>query len=154
MTTASPTAVPPAPPVRSASKVRLVVAAALVLGALGFLFIKLGDATVYFRTADEAVKQRSSLGDRRFRLEGVVVPGTVKQAGNDVTFDVAENGATIAVRHRGDPPELFQPDIPVVLEGHFADGSNTFASDRIMVKHSESYNAEHPDRTKDYVGKK
>jgi cytochrome c-type biogenesis protein CcmE len=146
-------AVPPAPAVRSTSTLRLVVAGVVVLGALAFLLLRLGDATVYFRTADEAVAQRASLGDRRFRIEGVVVAGSVKQAGNDVTFAIEENGATVPVRHTGDPPELFQADIPVVLEGHFTKGSDVFASDRIMVKHSESYNEDHPDRTKDYVGK-
>ena len=135
------------------SRLRLVVSSVVVLGALAFLLLRLGDATLYFRTADEAVAQRDSLGDRRFRLEGVVVAGSVTQAGNDVTFEVTENGATIPVRHTGDPPELFQPNIPVVLEGRFADGSNVFASDRIMVKHSESYREENPERTEDYVGK-
>lgn len=145
--------VPPAPPVRTASRARLVVAGVVLLAALAFLLLRLGDATLYFRTADEAVAQRDSLGDRRFRLEGVVVAGSVEQVGNDVTFEVAENGATVPVRHTGDPPELFQPNIPVVLEGRFAEGSDVFASDRIMVKHSESYSDEHPERTEDYVGK-
>lgn len=133
---------------------RLVVGAAVVLGALAFLLVRLGDATLYFRTADEAVAQRDSLGDRRFRLEGVVVAGSVEQVGDDVSFEVTENGATVPVRHTGDPPELFQPNIPVVLEGRFADGSDVFSSDRIMVKHSESYSEENPERTEDYVGKR
>ena len=39
---------------------------------------------------------------------------------------------------------MFKPGIPVVLEGRFQ--GDTFASDRIMVKHSEDYVAEHPSR--------
>lgn len=146
-------AVPPAPPVRTTSRLRLVAAGVVVLGALAFLLVRLGDATVYFRTADEAVAQRESLGTRRFRLEGLVVPGTVQQVGNGVEFTIEENGVQVPIRHRGDPPELFQPNIPVVLEGSFVEGSDTFASDRIMVKHSETYREENPDRTQDYVGK-
>jgi cytochrome c-type biogenesis protein CcmE len=121
--------------------------------ALGFLVVRgLGDATVYFRTADEAVAQRSSLGDRRFRLEGTVVPGSVRQEGSAVTFDVrGTGGAVVGVVHQGDPPELFQPDIPVVLEGRW-DGDR-YASDRIMVKHSSEYRAENPERVDRYVGK-
>jgi cytochrome c-type biogenesis protein CcmE len=34
----------------------------------------------------------------------------------------------------------------VVLEGHFQQGSNTFDSDRILVKHTADYEAKHPDR--------
>ena len=124
---------------------RLWVAAVVVLGALGFLVYQgLGNATLYFRTADEAVAQRETLGDRRFRIEGDVVAGTVTQVGQDVAFRIVSKGVEVPVTHKGDPPELFQPGIPVVLEGRFE--GEGFASDRILVKHSETYVAENPDR--------
>jgi cytochrome c-type biogenesis protein CcmE len=128
-----------------ASRRRLGIAGAVVLGALGFLvFQGLGNATLYFRTADEAVAQRSSLGDRRFRIEGDVVAGSVQQVGNDVSFTITSKGIEVPVRHRGDPPELFRPGIPVVLEGRFQ--GDVFSSDRMLVKHSETYIAQNPDR--------
>jgi len=83
---------------------RLWLAAAAVLGALGFLVYQgLGNATVYFRTADEAVAQREKLGDRRFRIEGDVVDGTVTQSGQDVAFRIVSKGVEVPVTHRGDP---------------------------------------------------
>jgi cytochrome c-type biogenesis protein CcmE len=124
---------------------RLWIAGAVVLAALGFLVFKgLGSATVYFRTADEAVAQRESLGDRRFRIQGTVVAGSVRTLGDDVGFDIESNGVTVPIVHQGDPPELFQPGIPVVLEGRFR--GEQFSSDRILVKHSETYVAENPER--------
>ncbi len=124
---------------------RLWIAGAVVLAALGFLVFKgLGSATVYFRTADEAVAQRESLGDRRFRIQGTVVAGSVRSVGDDVGFDIESNGVTVPIVHQGDPPELFQPGIPVVLEGRFR--GEQFSSDRILVKHSETYVAENPER--------
>ena len=124
---------------------RLWGAGAIVVVALGFLVVQgLGNATLYFRTADEAVAQRESLGTKRFRIQGTVVAGSVKPQGNEVAFDIVANDVTVAVVHQGDPPELFQPGIPVVLEGRFQ--GDHFASDRILVKHSETYTAEHPDR--------
>jgi cytochrome c-type biogenesis protein CcmE len=129
------------------SRRRLWLAGGVVVIALGFLVVQgLGNATLYFRTADEAVAQRESLGDRRFRIQGDVVEGSIAQLGNDVTFTLAKNGVEVPVRHEGDPPELFQPGIPVVLEGRF-DGQ-VFESDRILVKHSETYTAENPDRVR------
>ncbi len=123
----------------------LWLAGLVVVVALGFLLFRgLGEATVYFRTADEAVAQRESLGSRRFRIEGTVVPGSVQSSKSDVTFRIAGRTTQVAVVHEGDPPELFKPGVPVVLEGHFS--GDHFASDRIMVKHSESYVAEHPER--------
>jgi cytochrome c-type biogenesis protein CcmE len=126
---------------------RLWIAGAVVVIALGFLVVRgLGNATLYFRTADEAVAQRAHLGERRFRIEGTVVPGTVKAQATDVAFAIENKGVAVPVRHAGDPPELFRPGIPVVLEGRFRGA--VFASDRIMVKHSEAYIARHPDRVK------
>jgi cytochrome c-type biogenesis protein CcmE len=115
---------------------------AVVLVALGVLVYKgLSDATLYFRTADEAVAQRDDLGTRRFRLEGTVV-GDPERTGDRVTFAVAHDGVSVDVRHMGDPPELFRPGIPVVLEGRWADGEDVFDSDRILVKHDEQYESQ------------
>jgi cytochrome c-type biogenesis protein CcmE len=127
---------------------RLGIASILILGALGFLVFKgLGNATVFFKTADEAVRDKAALGTHRFRVEGVVLDD-VREQGDDVAFTIENNGVKVPVVHTGSPPELFKPTIPVVLEGRW-DGSH-FASDRIMVKHTESYRTKNPDRVKDY----
>lgn len=140
--------VPPSPR-RSATRRRTALAAVAVLGALGFLVWKgLGEATVYFYRADEAVARRAELGDRRFRLEGIVVPGKVTPTTSGVNFAVEENGAEIAVVHKGDPPELFRPGIPVVLEGSWS--GDRFASDRILVKHTSEYRKDNPERVEEY----
>jgi cytochrome c-type biogenesis protein CcmE len=120
-----------------------------IAAAVGFFAVRsLGASTVYFKTADEAVADKADLGTRRFRIEGTVLDGTVRSSGNATRFTIAENGTRVDVVHDGDPPELFQPGIPVVLEGRWA-GAN-FASDRIMVKHSEQYKEKNPARVKDY----
>jgi cytochrome c-type biogenesis protein CcmE len=130
---------------------RLWLAAAVVGGALGFLvFQGLDNATLYFRTASEAVADRAELGERRFRIEGIVAPGSVEQRGNTVRFDIAEGGSRVSVVHVGDPPELFRPEIPVVLEGRWGEG-NVFESDRIMVRHTSEYRARNPDRVREYA---
>ena len=148
--------VPPAPPAprprASIGGRRKLIAGLVIAAALGFLLLRaVGDATVYFKTADEAVAERESLGTKRFRLEGLVVPGSVRDGANEVDFTVkGQRGATVDVIHQGDVPELFQPDIPVVLEGHFS--GETFVSDRILVKHTNEYKAENPERVKEYTG--
>lgn len=150
------TAVPSAPRVRPAkpatSKLRIIAVVVIVLGAIAFLVFKgLGDATVYFKTADEAVADKDELGDRRFRVEGAVVTDSVRQVGDNVEFEIISAGEVVPVVHQGDPPELFKPGIPVVLEGRW-DG-DVYASDRIMVKHTTEYREQNPDRVDDYVGK-
>lgn len=140
------------PPAPAASRRRLVAVAVVVVAAISLLVFKgLGDATVYFKTADEAVADKDELGSRRFRVEGAVVTGSVRQAGDEVTFELISAGETVPVVHRGDPPELFKPGIPVVLEGHWR--GDVYASDRIMVKHTSEYREKNPERVDEYVGK-
>lgn len=119
-----------------------------VVAALALIAVKaLGDASLFFLNADEAVEQRADLGTDRFRLQGTVVDDSVEETDDGVAFQVAFNGVTVDVVHQGDPPELFQPGIPVVLEGHWDD--EVYASDRILVKHSSEYEAENEDRLRE-----
>lgn len=144
-------AVPPAPRIRTrrallGSRRRQVVAAAVIAGAVAYLLVQgLGNATEYFKTADQAVADRAQLGTKQFRIEGTVEPG-VRRVGNSTDFSITANNVTVAVVDSTSPPELFKPGIPVVLEGHWA--GDIFSSDLIMVKHTSSYAAAHPDRLK------
>ena len=139
----------------------------LIIVALGVVVtMGLSDATLFFRNADEAVAQRDDLGDRRFRIQGLVDGDTITDTPRGVDFVITYNGVDVTIAHVGDPPDLFQSGIPVVLEGSWArvgatdaplptDGLPTddgwfFASDRFFVKHTEVYAEEHPDRTSDY----
>jgi len=123
----------------------------VVVIALGFLLFKgLEGATTFFYTADQAVHMKAKLGTTRFNIEGTVVRGSVHRVGDSVEFSISNNGVTVPVSNTGYPPQLFQPGIPVVLEGAFR--GDTFDSDLIMVKHSADYVAAHPQRVKSYVG--
>ncbi len=119
----------------------LTVLAVVVLGLGALIYKGLSDATLYFRNADEAVAQRDELGDKRFRLQGTVVGEPVTD-GDRLTFEVAFNGVEVDVAHTGTPPDMFQPGIPVVLEGHWREGADVFDSDDMLVKHDETYEAE------------
>jgi cytochrome c-type biogenesis protein CcmE len=129
----------------------VTVLVVLVAGLAFVLSQAIGDATVFFLNADEAVAQREDIGDRRFRLQGMVEADTVERSAEGVTFRVAYNGVEVDVEHRGDPPDLFQPGIPVVLEGAWGTTSvgPTFQSDRMLVKHDETYVADNGERLDD-----
>lgn len=122
----------------------------LIVVALGFVVVRgLGDATLFFYNADEAVERRDELTDRRFRLQGEVLAGSVTELGTSVSFVVTHEGVEVPVRHTGTPPELFQPGIPVVLEGRWSEADH-FTSDSMLVKHSEEYVADNGERVDDY----
>lgn len=145
------------------SALAVIVVALLVVVANG-----LGDASLFFRNADEAVAQRASLEDRRFRIQGLVDGASITDTDRGVDFVIAYNGVDVTISHIGDPPDLFQPGIPVVLEGRWQQTGLTeiaapverlptdegwfFSSDRFFVKHTEVYVEDNPDRVDDYQG--
>ncbi len=96
----------------------------MIVAAIGFLIFKgLTSAIVFFKTANEAVAQRATLGNSTFQIEGMVLPGTVRTvrdgSGTTVAFVVESSGVKVAVTNTGSPPQLFQPGIPVIVVGHF-----------------------------------
>ncbi len=129
---------------------RLLVAGLVIVAAIGFLLWKgLTSAVVYFKTVNEAVASRASLSGVNFQIEGVVVAGSLHQLpGGRTAFEITSSGVTVPVVDTGQPPQLFQACIPVVLGGQFVGSTDTFAADQILVKHSQQYVAAHPNRVK------
>src|SRR6201986_2610766 len=79
----------------------LGIAAALVLNALR-------DSIVFFSTPT-MVAEKHILPGRRFRLGGLVQPGTLKRGDNlAVTFEVADGAAKLPVAYQGILPDLFR----------------------------------------------
>ncbi len=136
----------PARPRRSRGLLLVVVL--VVLGAAGFLVSRaLSDATLFFYNVDEAVERLDELGTDRFRMQGSVVPGTLETTSDGVTFTIVYNGVEAEVRHRGDPPELFGDTIPIVIEGRWE--GVVFGSDRILIRHDETYVEDNGERISD-----
>ena len=106
--------------------------------AIVVLAVVLSENVVYFRTVSEAVAQRHSQGNARFRIAGKVVPGTVHTSASGVRFEISDGKATANVLHTGDTPSLFKPGAPVVCEGHWGKGVQ-FDSDRILIRHGNDY---------------
>src|SRR5579862_4279761 len=109
---------------------RLVVVGVVLAAAIGFLLFKtLSSAIVYFKTAQEAVANRASLGNSTFQMEGVVVPHSIHHAsGGVLDFVISSGTARVPVENEGAPPQLFQPNIAVVLVGHFVGSSDLCAA--------------------------
>lgn len=134
-------------PRRRAGRWRLWVVGAILVGAFAVLLVEgLGSSLNYFETVDQAVAHRATLGSQTFRLEGVVVPGTVHRIPGGVAFMASGTRHRLYVVNHGNPPQLFQPDIPVVVVGHFAGSS--FVSDQLIVDHTAQYVQAHPNRVR------
>ncbi len=121
----------------------------LIVGGIGallaFILVQaLTSARVFFYNVDEAVAQRSELGDETFRMQGVVVSEPETDTDGRMTFTVNFNEVDAQVVHVGEEPsDLFELGQNVVVEGHWE--GDAFTSAQILVKHSENYVAEYGD---------
>lgn len=120
---------------------RLGLVGLVLAGAVGFLLYKgLGTSLNYYVTVRQALSERGSLAGKTFRLQGIVVPGTISHHGSTVAFSVAQAGdrrLQIPVVNRGNPPQLFKKGIPVIVQGHFT--GSTFESSQLLVDHTGNY---------------
>lgn len=150
-----------------------MVLVAVVIAALGFVLLQtLGDAALFFYNADQAVERRDELADQRFRVQGMPfgepVSAEIERDGaldQAVVFPIHFEGVPVDVIHVGSPAELFQPGVPVVLEGTWvqgwpdgldpiADGANDgwyFASTDMVVKHDNEYRTDNQERLDEAV---
>lgn len=78
--------------------------------------------------------------DKRFRLGGMVRPGSVdrEQGSLEMSFVVTDFQQDVPVRYSGVVPDLFRENQGVVAHGRLgADG--IFVADEILAKHDENY---------------
>src|SRR6202165_762829 len=109
----------------------LALAAALGLNAMR-------DSIVFFSTPSMVAEKHIPAG-RRFRLGGLVQPGSLVRGDNlAVTFQVGDGSATLAVSYMGILPDLFREGQGVVAEGAL-DSSGVFKGDTVLAKHDETY---------------
>ena len=109
----------------------LAVAAALVLNAMR-------DSIVFFSTPSMAAEKQIPAG-KRFRLGGLVQPGSLVRGDNlAVNFSVADGANKLPVAYKGILPDLFREGQGVVAEGAI-DASGVFRADTVLAKHDETY---------------
>ena len=155
---------PARPPRRGIRRWAPVLVVAIVAVAIAIILWRvLADATLVFREVDDAVELREELGDDRFRMIGSPVSGSPKNITLDdgrpaVAFSVTLDGVVADVVHTGATSDQFQPEVPVVIDGHWvqssayagvADDGWYFASDRMLVKHDNDYRVDNQDRIDD-----
>ncbi|RED37876.1 cytochrome c-type biogenesis protein CcmE [Rhodopseudomonas thermotolerans] len=109
----------------------LIVAVGLVLNAMR-------DSIVFFSTPKMVAEQHIAAG-KRFRLGGVVEPGSLQRGEQlRVSFKVTDGNATLPVAYKGILPDLFREGQGVIAEGAL-DSAGVFEADTVLAKHDENY---------------
>ncbi len=80
--------------------------------------LALSDSIAFFVTPSDIATARVDL-DKRFRLGGLVVPGSVERTGDDgtVNFELTDQAHEVRVRYRGLLPDLFREGQGIVAQG-------------------------------------
>jgi cytochrome c-type biogenesis protein CcmE len=127
---------------------RVLIAAVVVIGAIGFLiYTGFQSTSVYYLTVTELKARGPSPMGLTFgdvRVAGVVEDGSVQRSASDSTvrFVVKDDGGTLPVVYKGMVPDIFGPGIQVVVEGRYVDG--TFQATNLLAKCPSKFTAEVP----------
>lgn len=113
---------------------RVIAAGLVVLVALAYLvWASLPQGTVYYQTVKEVLGRPSDL--QPVRVAGVVAEGSVQRSAAEsrLRFEVVEDGARLPVVYSGVIPDIFGPNIQVVVEGR-RDAAGVFQAQTLLAK--------------------
>ena len=82
----------------------------------------------------------ASIGNRTFRIGGLVEEGTLKRESDGLTvrFTVTDTAASIPVVYKGILPDLFKEGRGCVAQGRLGD-DGVFRAEEVLAKHDENY---------------
>jgi len=123
-------------------KQRLVlVAVALLLlgGATTLVLLALSDSVAFFASPSDIASGKVDT-ERRFRLGGLVVEGSVQRGGADgmVTFALTDQAHAVQVQYQGLLPDLFREGQGIVAQGVLGE-NGVFIASEVLAKHDETY---------------
>jgi len=126
---------------------KFILGAGLIAACVGYLLVSgVKDTGVYFVTPVELAQRAaadSSIHEIGIRMGARVVAGTIRRdvATQMVYFDVSDGIQTYQVAYHGLPPDTFDGDVDVVVEGRLGtDG--VFRASSLLAKCGSRYEAQ------------
>lgn len=114
----------------------LLAMLALLALAGGLVLKAFRQNLVFFVTPSEVVRGEAPAGPR-FRIGGLVAPGSVQREAGGLRFSVTDGAQAVNVSYRGPVPDLFREGKGVVAQGRLA--GLQFVADEVLAKHDENY---------------
>ena len=126
-------------PTRRNSRIGLIGLGAVLVAGAAFLVLKALEQNIsYFYTPADLLAENVT-AEKRVRLGGLVETGSVKiEDGVNLTFNVVDGEARIAVSYTGIRPDLFREGQGVIAQGRLND-NGIFVAETILAKHDENY---------------
>lgn len=131
-------------PKSPATTLRVYVVGAAILIAVGYLiFMGTKSTSVYYLTVAELQAQGPSA--QEIRVAGDVVGSSIDRsaASGLIRFSIQDGGGTLPVTYKGLVPDIFGPNINVVVEGRYT-SAGVFEATTLLAKCPSKFQAAVP----------
>jgi len=122
-------------------RTRNIIGILVILSVLAFLITSsIINSYKYYHTVDEVALKLSEFTGKDIKLAGSVKKGSVllRKSESGCDFVIVGEKAEIPVSYRGQVPDTFKDEIPVVVEGRIKeDGS--FRAEALLTKCASKY---------------
>ncbi|MDH4479941.1 MAG: cytochrome c maturation protein CcmE [Rhodoferax sp.] len=118
-------------------RIAIALGGVAVVGAATALVLNAFQSNLVFFYTPTQIAAKEAPGGRTFRLGGLVVEGSVKRDGVNVSFEVTDTAKTVPVQFAGILPDLFKEGKGVVAQGQLENG--VFQAKEVLAKHDENY---------------
>ncbi len=116
--------------------VKFAIAGGVLLSAFLFLIFTSfqSENLAYFLTVDEIAAKGQTLNGRGIRVEGKIVPRSLKRNRErmNLAFRMQGENATLPISYTGVPPDLLENGFPVIAEGKI-DARGVLVAKNLMV---------------------
>jgi cytochrome c-type biogenesis protein CcmE len=125
-------------------QLKFVIGAAVIVLTLGYLgFSGFEESKAYYQTVSELYATKDTAYDKRLKVAGDVVPGSIKRDGKVIKFVISQESQTLQVQYVGTdaPPDTFVDRAQAVVEGQLGrDG--IFVANKMQAKCASKYEKE------------
>lgn len=123
-------------PIRKRRIYSILLVLLFSVSGISLILYSLNSNLDYFFTPTE-LKDKNIPIDKRIKVGGMVLNGSVKRASSKISFIVTDYENSITVEYDGIVPDLFKEGSGVVVLG-FLDNQIVYAEE-VLAKHDENY---------------
>lgn len=127
------------------NKIKVIIISIVLLSSFAYLFfLGLKEGTMFYLEVSEFVQQIDKIGDRKVRINGAVIKGTLNfdPETHKLVFTLKDTKGPeiLHVVYRGAPPDLMEEEgVTLVAEGSYDKRQNVFISKKLLVKCPSKY---------------
>jgi len=123
-------------PIRKKRVYNILTVLLFSVSGIALILFSLNSKLDYFFTPTELMNKTFPI-DKRIKLGGMVLDGSVKRASSNISFIVTDYTNSINVEYEGILPDLFKEDSGVVVLGYL--NNQTVYAEEVLAKHDENY---------------